>query len=277
MKQRTFALYAVALLLGAQTPKITGSVNGRPIPDDYLNPSHEHLEAQFASKYGHNPSSQEQANVNTTVLTDWQCNKLHAMIHKAARNAGVQQFRIRVTQQDLAAASKTFPVVMGNTTNTIQLLLNALSSVYDKHENPAVVYNEMLAGKIPNNLWLAQLKEASTPESRSKLEAGYRNSIRMAQEIANSPKLEYWRSTVLTNKLNEAVDQKLALTDPTFRAHLQSTRVNQQGIRMDNWFTPQGRYLAQKRQEFWKAREAEVHVYLSDPHLLVTCGIAPLH
>ncbi len=272
MKLATLVWYVFPGLLVAQNLSITGTVNGKQIPDDYLNPSHEHLQGQFAAKYGHNPSEGEQALVNTTVLTDWQCNKLHAMIRKAARDAVIQQFGIAVTQQDLETASKLFPISVGDT-GTMQMLLNALSAVYDNHEDPEIVYNRMLAGKIPHNLWLMQLNEASTPEGRSKLETKYQSLIRLAPKIVSSPRLEYWQSTVINNKLNEAVDQELARIDPTFRAYLEATPVNKQGVRTNNWSTPQGRYLAQRRQDFWTSQDSKVDVYLSDPSIGKACGL----
>jgi hypothetical protein len=257
--------------------KVSGTIDGKPIPDSVFNPAQRKLYEQFIIAHGRLPGNADQQEIQSTIVPKLQCVKLKQLIRIAAFDRLKQQFHVIVTQKDLEEIRNSTPLVRRNQTFQ-SAILDAISAVYDKHEDPDAVYHkELAAWPIGKNYWMAYLYDASTPEGRQEFEEPYRHALRSFRLVSEAPPpLEGFRNAAEAMKLLQFMDQQLASTDPTFQSYLQECNKTkkQEGSLIT---CSQGRdhfeYLAKKHNEYWKNAEAKVNVYLSDPRLGKTCGL----
>ncbi|HZS56072.1 MAG TPA: hypothetical protein VFA65_16840 [Bryobacteraceae bacterium] len=264
--KRLYTCLTASLLCGAlyaQAP-VSGTINGKPISETVLNPSKQQLEHDFIMTAGRGPGPGDQDQMQTKTLTDVRCRNLNQAVRQTARESLIQQLGIVVTQTDLEQAKETNPLPDTKPNEAAYTaLLNAISAVYDKHKDPNVVYQQMLSGyNLPPNIWPIFVLDASTPEGRQQMEKYYRNYLQNAPQIYKNQPLNAWKRIAENTKINQYIDQQLAVTDSTFRAYLEQwnkTKV-QEGARtrVTGLSAADLGYMRQKREQFWNQQDAKV-------------------
>lgn len=277
------------LLLAAQSSssaKVWGTINGQPIADKTFNPSRKLATDFFVFEHKREPANASDEQEIDSKVKKMECDGLRSAVSTGARDMVKQELGVLVTQQDLDAARKEYlshdPVQdLPGMRNKAAAILNGLSAVYDQHQDPDQAYEQKVQNQIPKDLWRVYVHDASTPEGRQKTEKMFRRQLtvtpnEVTQAVA-SPKT--WQATAENLKIDSAVDQRLAATDPQFRTYWEAyERSARQEGSVTRWsFTlEQKQYLDQKRIDFWKAETAKLDVYLSDPSLGTACGLSSM-
>ena len=270
----------------ATTVKPSGTVNGKPIPQEIFNWPRERAVDSFILKNGREPSSPADEQAVDAIAHQQQCDRLKAFIEQTTRDSVAQQLGIVVTQTDIQAArewlTREDPAIQAARIHqTGAAVLGALAAVFDQHRDPDQVYSQMLAPiGLPKNLWKAYLHDAATPDGRANLTKLYTPQL---MTTAETLKKSMESSDILIrlatkNKLDEAVDEQIAAGDPTFRNYLQEQSARSQNLNPKQQWMPASHfaYLKQKRAEFWKAQISKVQVFLSDPSIAKSCGLGAM-
>jgi hypothetical protein len=154
----------------------------------------------------------------------------------------------------------------------------AAFATLDRGEDPKQVYEQMVKPHgIDEMEWNIYLKNRTTEAGRAQIrmelsmtdEAWAKFKVRMAESLTYAAK---------SRKLDEAVDQQIASTDPTFRQYFyeEQERGNDPDPRRQ-WMPAQHKeYLDQTRDRWWRARVSQVRVVLSDASLGSTCALGEL-
>jgi hypothetical protein len=92
--------------------------------------------------------------------------------------------------------------------------------------------------------------------------------------------LDMWRRTAENMKFDEAVDNRIAAGNPTFRVYLAEYRSGWKNVSANSQFPKTNSaplahiaYLGQERDLFWNSQMSKLDVRLSDPSLAAACDL----
>ena len=261
---------------------VSGTIDGKPIVSTVLTGSTKLAESMFVLKKQREPTSSaaDQAEIET-LLQVQRCDRLKAEITTAAREKVKQQLGVVVTTQDLEAVHNQTKIPdQAAEASRATTTLNALSAVYDQHQDRDQVYNQMLQKQMAKNVWLMYLHSTSTPEGRAAAEKNLRARANMSAAMMKRAvsSLEPGRWIAERRKLDAAVDDLLASQDSQFWTDLQHVKARASGgvpvAQLPPTPTdPESQYLWQKRSAYWKSQVSRLDVYLSDPSIAKTCNL----
>ena len=272
----------VGVMTAQSTGTLSGTINGPPLPGTVLNVPRQSAVNAFVLAHQRKPASDADEKEVDTKWHQIQCDRLKGALMRAAREVVKQQLGVVVTEHDLEAAKKIVqlrdPVGQAAALrNRAAAILEAISAVYDQHQDPAQVYDRILAKQqIPKELWTVQLNQSSTPAGRQALEKKLHGQLTITNEAVMKAvsSLELWRGPAERMKLDDAVDQDIAAHDPTFRTYLaeyktfsEERHTKHAGLPLDH-----KQYLDNKRASFWNLQTAQLNVHLSDASIQTACG-----
>lgn len=138
---------------------MSGTINGKPLPDRLFAQAREGASNFFILKHHRSPTADDEQEIRddeqeiSALMQQTQCDGIKQAIRAAAHEAVKQQLGITVTSEDLIAAREAYPMKRANTlVDNAPLILNSLSAVYDRHEDPNQVYAQNLQNKIQKDL-----------------------------------------------------------------------------------------------------------------------------
>jgi len=260
----------------------SGTIDGVAIRANAINGSPDEAVAKFIADHLRQPTVADQqelaANQQQTV-----CRHLKSAISQAAVNRAKAELHISATDQEIADQRQQLNLHAPDPQQSwaweherTQALVAGLTAVYDQAQDPQQVYQQMIGPHgITQKEWLPDVYVYRTKEARDKL----------AQKLNLTP--DYYarglasfdvRYYVEGQKLEAAIDQQIAATDPTFETYLNEYAAKVQHPDPTNPTStsvvlPHGhlQYLAQARAAWWKAESAKVQVTLSDPTISSRC------
>src|SRR5690348_7507666 len=133
------------VLTAQSTGPLSGTINGQPLPETVLNVPRQSAVNAFVLARQRKPASDADEKEVDAKWHQIQCDRLKDAMMRAARKAVKQQLGVVVTEQDLEAAKKIVqlrdPVGQAAALrNRAAAILEAISAVYDQHQDPAQVY-----------------------------------------------------------------------------------------------------------------------------------------
>jgi hypothetical protein len=262
-----------------ETPKPLGTVNGKPIPAKIFTVTR--IQAINALRRDGKlaPDGTADESVIAAEMQDYKCERLRSAIASEARAQAVIDFKIRPTEQDLAEAVRTLrtgdPVKeVAALHDRTAVIVNALSAVYDKGMAPDDVYRTMVASHgIPEEAWKAELETGRTAAGRAMIARPLTVTPQMyAQGIPAAV-----HSLAVSMKLNDALNEMIAGTDPVFRSYLarwKTTARTVNGQTGHNMGWGEVEYMQKKRAAWWDERVSKLKIVLNDPSLAIICKLA---
>jgi hypothetical protein len=256
-----------------------GTLNGKPLFVPKRN-----SEAAFASRHDRPPSNspadeQEVAAIATKQL----CESIKSEIQVAARNAGLKELHISVSQDEVAnkMAKVQHDPDWGIETQRKQWIANNLAAteVFDEHQDPEKVFETLILPmwkgmprEQAHRAWEYNLVAWSTPEARMKLAkmAAAASANKWNTEQVEKGSAKSFEHMLVDEKLDQAVIAKLAAQDPQFRADLKENPL-WPGEQLN---TPGLLYMGRKIEEFWKSRYGQQQITLNYPKLADECQLA---
>ena len=283
MKTKVFLIALCSGIIQAQPPHRFGAIDGTPIDERDLNVPRETAIVTYLRQHAKQPSSEAEAQ---SFQDELQCRRLRGVVQEAAEKRAKAELGIFSTDAEIAAERKNVvaraPDIEGQKKRyreRLQALIDGLSAVYDKGQDPDQTYQQLVAphgvtkGDWAGNVYLGKDKQerqklvqqlaAATPEAFD----------RAADTYDPRPLIE-------NQKLEAAVDVLLAASDPKFKADLNElnasvthptpnhTARHGSAIVLD--------YVEQKRAAWWKAETGKMNVTLSDQSLYAACGLAAM-
>jgi hypothetical protein len=293
------AVAALALAVCAQRPsssaKLSGTIDGRQIPDRVLQPNRYAAATRFIAANHRLPTADEE---QTTIAADSQrqiCGNLRSYLGADAHEAEILRLGIVPTKADI---DTTVSAIVGVSEADVRqqyprrhaysaVLAAGFAAVLDNGKDPHVVYRQVIAPAGLNGItedgWLGLLYTArATQEGRERLERDSQLTMqnmmdeaktRTAKSIAASTGPGGLSNATAANMVNKQVDQLIAAKDPAFRAYLAEYNpdARQHPMNGDHF-----QYLQQRRNEYWRAVISKLNIRLSDPTLFTACKLADM-
>ena len=209
------------------------------------------------------------------------CRYLKTAIQQAGVARAKADLGVSATPQDIAAAKLQLNFIAHDpqklwaaAQERTQALVAGLTAVYDQAQDAQQVYQEIIA---PHNIdrqdWLVQVYNHRTKAQRDRLAQTLNRTPDFYAKGQRDPNtIKYFAEG---QKLEGAVDQHLAATDPTFSTYWNEAARNT--THPDPANTIVGgvyshiRYLAQKRAAWWQAENAKVQMNLNNPSVAAQC------
>lgn len=264
-------------------PAPIGTVDGRPLAPQISRSS---AVARFRLRNLRAPSGPADEQQVANLLAQATCDYIKGQIQSAAITAQERRFAISVstaegealwrqywTLHDAEAEAKT---ARDNATAYVM----ALTQVYDNGMDPQEAYQRFVRPQgIPENVWQANLELGRTPEGRAKL--GALGSVTADALRKSASGVQAQVGLLEKQRLDDAVDQEIASTDPTFRAyvdelHRNTTKPTPFSSTTKMQPLDQKKYIDTKRAEWWASRYAEVNLVLYDASIATQCGLASM-
>jgi hypothetical protein len=285
-----FALIALAALplvgqSDSSAPTVSGTINGKSIPDRVFNASRKLAIDKFVLMHQREPNGVADEQEIDADMRSTECGGLKGAVTMAAREVEKQQLGIVITQQDLRAARDASPprdrmAEMAALQGRAKAILAAISAVSDQGQASGQVYEKMLKDQIPKNLWTVYVHDAKTSKGRRSLNETFAKHLAVTPEGVTKVEVSMapWKPIAENRKLEEAVDQQIAANDPVFRTYLKEFQASLEKSNFKYYSVPTDhkQYMDQKRAEFWKAQASKLDVYLSDPSLAASCGLGDI-
>jgi hypothetical protein len=293
------AVATLALAVCAQSPsslgsKLSGTIDGRPIPDNVFQFNRYTAVSKFIATNHRLPNADEEKTIIAMGNSQRElCGNLRSYIGAEAHEAEILRLGIVPTKADIdAAASHTIGVSEAEVTAAYPkrhalsvALTDGFAAVLDNGQDPHVVYQQIIvpAGlpEITEDGWLGLLYTARTTiAGRKRLE---HDSLLTLQGMIDQAKSQTAKSVAATSKpggltgaaayemVNRKVDQLIAAKDPTFATYLAEFP---DPYHWSENGTHHHEYLDQKRNAYWRAITSKLNVRLSDPTLFDSCKLA---
>jgi hypothetical protein len=260
--------------LACAQPK--GTVNGRPIDDKaFVQPNRAAIETQLQARFTHPPTSVE---VEAAVQAD-RCSRLRSYIDGMLHEDQIKRLGISITDADMEAARHRFmdpdptrnhnmeppEVTYKRGVATSQALLAALEAV-DKGEDPAAVHERLLKPYLPLEAFQYDIPAYKTGgTNREKLKKAANTTWEQFQQQVGQNKEAMtkntdWKRMASYDKLNQAVDEQLALSDPKFAKARAEFEHASTGIPSEDY-----NYVLQQRAAYWNKVQSEAQIFINDP------------
>jgi hypothetical protein len=267
--------------LACAQPK--GTINGHPIDDaGFIEPKRAGIERELQMKLHHPPSSDD---VDAAVQA-YRCNRLREVIDGMLREEQAKHLAISVTSADMEAARHRFmdpdpsrnynmeppEVTYKRNLATNQALLAALEAV-DKGEDPKAVQERLLKSYLPLETFQMMIPTYKIGTNREKLKKAANTTWeQFQQQVAQNKEAMTtntdWKRMATYDKLNQAVDEQLALSDPKFAKALETSKIpqEQQNRPGATYLTgDQYNYLNQQRAAYWDKVRSQAQIFINDP------------
>lgn len=198
--------------------------------------------------------------------------RLARMIRHLVTLREINRFGIHISDADLQSAWKVY---LGNANTgpsnfaaqlktqgqSLQVVVAALNLVYEKGQNPDVVYNTILSGKILPVQWQVYLRDCKTPESRSRLA-----ELALAEEHTTSASVsipsEGFRDYEVGKKLNILIIHDISAHDTQFTKYNNLIKHNPMDAKL---FEKASEYIRAGINSWWKQQYSRMHVRILDP------------
>jgi len=259
---------------------VVGSVDGTPLLAAPI--STETARAIFAFRNQRRPDGASDDQVIAQYQQEFACSRLKTAITQAAIDKEIRRYGIGVSDAEAEEAWREqlshvdVDAMARNTREDAAVVLSALSAVYDSGQDPDSVFRDYLATHgVDRRAWDVYLEQGRDKEWRTQF--ALRTSV-TSTSIASA--LETMKPVVAQQKLDAAIDQELSTQDSYFRTYLNESRVSEVkrpdgtvGLLMA---AEPLQYLRDKRDQWWKARYAQLRVVLNDPAAAQACRLDSL-
>lgn len=223
MKTKVFLIALCSGIIQAQAPHRFGAIDGTAIDDRDLNVQRETPIVTYLRQHAKQPSSEAEAQ---SFQDELQCGRLRGAVQEAAKKRAKAELGILATDVEIAEERKNVvaraPDIEGQKKHyreRLQALIEGLSAVYDKGQDPQQTYQQLVAphGVTPGD-WAGNLYLGKNQQERQKL---VQQLAAATPEAFDKAAATYDPRPLIENqKLDAAVDVLLAASDPKFKADL---------------------------------------------------------
>lgn len=288
MHRRTFLTIGLGMAfwgmclgeLAAQTT--AGLIDGQPIPGSVFSIPRENLVALFVGEHHRAPTTAADESELQSLQRNVVCGKLRNAVVEAARERAKREIGIYATPAEVEAERKKLMAGVDPAADwkaSMQrnvVLLNALSAVYDQGRDAGQVYQDMVRSHgIPQSYWEEMVYKARSRDERAKLAKTLTTPLEAVQQAMQSYDA---RPAVENQKLDNAIDEKIASSDPVFSRYLSELRAADADPGPRKHWMPLDHktYLDQTRAQWWAVERGKLDVSLNDSSLISACGLAAL-
>jgi hypothetical protein len=200
---------------------------------------------------------------------------------QAARERPKQELGVYATDDEVEAARKKAMAQVDPTADwtadreRTEALSAALAAVYDQGQDPAKVFQSMVKPHgIDEGTWTHYLYKGQSREQRQKIA----KSAPTLEDVERARNFYDARPTVENQKLDAAVDDRIASADPMFQIYLKEWNTKLQNPDpKSHWISLEHKqYIDSKRAAWWNSEVSKLTVTLSDPSLVNGCGLSAL-
>ena len=257
------------------------TVNGHPIDaNEFVPADRQKLEARFQAQHHRQPTAADQSKIDAQVQAE-RCGRLLYMIEQTLRDEHMERLAGPVTEADLDRVRKSMesPTEAFKRGHASMVAMQKAMDAVDKGADPADVYKRLLNyNQTVDPRLLADWEKMRRDESTRKAIKRAANQT-LAQYLQQQGEAN--KAGLVLNakraKLEEAIDEQIARSDPTFAKALAHSKrpVNQRISNPAEAFTSEERtYLIDQREEYWFTKvRSQAKIVIHDP-TLQSCDIS---